>query len=87
MSGYYPPYDATCVSSLIASGAHIVGQTKMDEFGMGYALFMLHIRPVDTDISDPRRHTFQRGISQSITLVRPMNRDLQVAVPEDRPQQ
>jgi aspartyl-tRNA(Asn)/glutamyl-tRNA(Gln) amidotransferase subunit A len=33
--GYCPPYDATCVSSLLNHGAEIVGQTKMDEFGMG----------------------------------------------------
>jgi aspartyl-tRNA(Asn)/glutamyl-tRNA(Gln) amidotransferase subunit A len=34
-SGYHPLYDATCVSSLLVQGAEIVGQAKMDEFGMG----------------------------------------------------
>ena len=32
---YYPPYNATCVDLLLGAGAHIAGQTKMDEFGMG----------------------------------------------------
>lgn len=35
LKDYKPPFDATCVSSLIAAGAQIVGTTKMDEFGMG----------------------------------------------------
>jgi hypothetical protein len=33
--GYRPPFNATCVQSLLDNGAHITGQTKMDEFGMG----------------------------------------------------
>ncbi|KAL7425150.1 Trimeric GatFAB AmidoTransferase(AdT) complex subunit [Cryptotrichosporon argae] len=32
---YSAPFNATCVDSLLAAGAHIVGATKMDEFGMG----------------------------------------------------
>lgn len=35
LKDYRPPFDATCVSSLITAGAQIVGMTKMDEFGMG----------------------------------------------------
>lgn len=29
------PFTATCVSALLSSGAHLVGKTQMDEFGMG----------------------------------------------------
>ncbi|WVQ76674.1 hypothetical protein IAR50_006348 [Cryptococcus sp. DSM 104548] len=35
LKGYLPPYNATCVDSLIGAGAYIKGTTKMDEFGMG----------------------------------------------------
>lgn len=35
LKDYRPPFDATCVSSLITAGAQIIGMTKMDEFGMG----------------------------------------------------
>ncbi|WVO15641.1 aspartyl/glutamyl-tRNA(Asn/Gln) amidotransferase, A subunit [Cryptococcus depauperatus] len=35
LKDYKPPFNATCVDTLIQSGAHIIGQTKMDEFGMG----------------------------------------------------
>ncbi|ODN75238.1 hypothetical protein L202_06430 [Cryptococcus amylolentus CBS 6039] len=35
LQGYIPPYNATCVDDLINAGAHIMGTTKMDEFGMG----------------------------------------------------
>ncbi|WWC59070.1 uncharacterized protein I303_101617 [Kwoniella dejecticola CBS 10117] len=35
LQDYNPPYTASCVQALVAEGAHIAGQTKMDEFGMG----------------------------------------------------
>ncbi|KAK1926661.1 glutamyl-tRNA amidotransferase subunit A (Glu-ADT subunit A) [Papiliotrema laurentii] len=35
LQNYRPPYNATCVNSLLRSGATIAGMTKMDEFGMG----------------------------------------------------
>ncbi|TYJ58193.1 hypothetical protein B9479_001017 [Cryptococcus floricola] len=38
LQGYIPPYNAACVDDLIDAGAHIVGTTKMDEFGMGQVL-------------------------------------------------
>ncbi|WVQ83819.1 hypothetical protein IAT38_005963 [Cryptococcus sp. DSM 104549] len=58
---YYPPYTATCVTSLLGAGAHIVGQTKMDEFGMGSQTTHLpsHYTPVHNpaspDPSEPPR--------------------------------
>jgi aspartyl-tRNA(Asn)/glutamyl-tRNA(Gln) amidotransferase subunit A len=35
LTGYYPPYDATCVAKLRDAGAVIIGKTNLDEFGMG----------------------------------------------------
>lgn len=43
LAGYRPPYDATAVARLEAAGAVIVGQTNLDEFGMGSAtVFSTH---------------------------------------------
>ncbi|WWC67557.1 uncharacterized protein I206_101466 [Kwoniella pini CBS 10737] len=48
---YNPPYTATCVQSLLAEGAHIIGQTKMDEFGMGSQT--THLPPHYTPVHNP----------------------------------
>ncbi|OCF42080.1 aspartyl-tRNA(Asn)/glutamyl-tRNA (Gln) amidotransferase subunit A [Kwoniella heveanensis CBS 569] len=50
---YNPPYDATCVKSLVRAGARIAGQTKMDEFGMGSLTTHLpsHCTPVHNPAS------------------------------------
>ncbi|MDF1564890.1 MAG: Asp-tRNA(Asn)/Glu-tRNA(Gln) amidotransferase subunit GatA [Deltaproteobacteria bacterium] len=43
LAGYRPPYDATAVARLEAAGAVIVGQTNLDELGMGSAtVFSAH---------------------------------------------
>ncbi|KAK4683878.1 aspartyl-tRNA(Asn)/glutamyl-tRNA(Gln) amidotransferase subunit A, partial [Tremellales sp. Uapishka_1] len=51
LQDYHPPYNATCVSTLLSSGAHIVGQTKMDEFGMGSQT--THLPPNYTPVHNP----------------------------------
>jgi aspartyl-tRNA(Asn)/glutamyl-tRNA(Gln) amidotransferase subunit A len=35
LRGYQPPFDATVVQRLRSAGAHVLGKTNMDEFGMG----------------------------------------------------
>ncbi|WVQ97706.1 hypothetical protein IAU59_004820 [Kwoniella sp. CBS 9459] len=51
LEDYDPPYDATCVKSLVKAGAHIAGQTKMDEFGMGSQT--THLPPTYTPVHNP----------------------------------
>ncbi|WRT65148.1 aspartyl/glutamyl-tRNA(Asn/Gln) amidotransferase, A subunit [Kwoniella shivajii] len=48
---YNPPYNATCVESLVSAGAHVVGQTKMDEFGMGS--LTTHLPPFYSLVHNP----------------------------------
>ncbi|MBI2543379.1 MAG: Asp-tRNA(Asn)/Glu-tRNA(Gln) amidotransferase subunit GatA [Candidatus Aenigmarchaeota archaeon] len=35
LSGYIPPFSATCVEKVIVAGGFILGKTAMDEFGFG----------------------------------------------------
>ncbi|ORY25368.1 amidase signature domain-containing protein [Naematelia encephala] len=51
LQDYNPPYSATCVESLVEAGAHITGQTKMDEFGMGSQT--THLPPHYTPVHNP----------------------------------
>ncbi|TXT13467.1 hypothetical protein VHUM_00834 [Vanrija humicola] len=51
LQDFVPPYDATCVKSLTSAGAHIVGKTKMDEFGMGSQT--THLPPSYTPVHNP----------------------------------
>ncbi|KAK8846639.1 hypothetical protein IAR55_005726 [Kwoniella newhampshirensis] len=52
---YNPPYTATCVTLLLKAGAHIAGQTKMDEFGMGSQT--THLPPFYTPVHNPASPT------------------------------
>jgi len=35
LSGYLPPFDATCISKIKEAGGAVLGKTAMDEFGFG----------------------------------------------------
>lgn len=59
LANYYPPYDATMVAKLKASGAVIMGKTNMDEFAMGCG----SVDGVFGPVRNPWKYDFQRGSS------------------------
>lgn len=51
LENFISPYTADIVSSLLSAGSHLVGKTRMDEFGMGSHSITCHGGPVKTSAS------------------------------------